>query len=129
MGRVMTPTMALVVRREEEISKFKPVAHYAVKEIFANNFGEIPATWQVSDKVASLDSEGRLLDKKVAEDFLTRLNVLVVRQGKIIRIEEKNKRENQRLPYLPENQFADSKEMLGHLKDLPNFSELKLGCY
>ena len=26
--------------------------------------------------------------------------------------------------YLPENQFADSKEILGHLKDLPNFSEL-----
>ena len=26
--------------------------------------------------------------------------------------------------YLPENQFAGSKEILGHLKDLPNFSEL-----
>ena len=89
VGRVMTPTMALVVRREEEISKFKPVTHYAVKAIFANNFGEIPTTWQMSDNIASLDSEGRLLDKKVAEDFLTRLNTLVGRQGKIIRVEEK----------------------------------------
>ncbi|MBR3050801.1 MAG: DNA topoisomerase III [Selenomonadaceae bacterium] len=166
VGRVMTPTMALVVRREEELSKFKPVTHYAVKAIFANNFGEIPATWQVSDKVASVDSEGRLLDKKVAEDFLARLNSLVGRQGKIIRVEEKKKTENQRLPYslstlqieagkrygyspqtvldtmqslyekklttyprsdceyLPENQFADSKDILEHLKDLPNFSEL-----
>ena len=166
IGRVMTPTMALVVCREEEISKFKPITHYALKANFANNFGEIPATWQMSDKVASLDSEGRLLDKKVAENFLTRLNSLVGTQGKIIRIEEKKKRENQRLPYslstlqieagkrygyspqtvldaiqmlyekklttyprsdceyLPENQFADSKEILGHLKDLPNFNKL-----
>lgn len=165
VGRVMTPTMALVVHREEEIKNFKPVTHYAVKAIFANNFGEIPAVWQMSDKGLSLDSEGRLLDKKVAEDFLARLNALVGTQGKIISVEEKSKTENQRLPYslstlqieagkrygyspqtvldtmqtlyekklttyprsdceyLPENQFADSKEILGHLKDLPNFSE------
>lgn len=165
VGRVMTPTMALVVHREEEIKNFKPVTHYAVKAIFANNFGEIPAVWQMPDKGLSLDSEGRLLDKKVAEDFLARLNALVGTQGKIISVEEKSKTENQRLPYslstlqieagkrygyspqtvldtmqtlyekklttyprsdceyLPENQFADSKEILGHLKDLPNFSE------
>ena len=166
VGRVMTPTMALVVRREDEIAKFKPVTHYAVKAIFANKDEEILATWQMSDNVASLDSEGRLLDKKVAENFLARLNTLVGTLGKVLRVEEKNKTESQRLPYslstlqieagkrynytpqtvldtmqslyekklttyprsdceyLPENQFADSKEILGHLKDLPNFSEL-----
>ena len=166
VGRVMTPTMALVVRREEEIAKFKPVTHYAVKAIFANSLGEISSTWQMSDKIPSLDSEGRLLDKKVAENLLARLNTLVGTQGKIVRVEEKRKTENQRLPYslstlqieagkrygyspqtvldtmqtlyekklttyprsdceyLPENQFADSKEILGHLKDLPGFSEL-----
>ena len=42
VGRVMTPTMALVVHREEEIKNFKSVTHYAVKAIFANNIGEIP---------------------------------------------------------------------------------------
>jgi len=166
VGRVMTPTMALVVRREDEIGKFKPVTYYAVKAIFANKVGEIPATWQMSDNAPSLDSEGRLLDKKVAENLLARLNALVGMQGKIIRVKEKIKTENQRLPYslstlqieagkrygyspqtvldtmqtlyekklttyprsdceyLPENQFADSKEILGHLKDLPDFSDL-----
>ena len=99
VGRVMTPTMTLVVRREDEIAKFKPVTHYAVKAIFSNNVGEIPTTWQMSDNVPSLDSEGRLLDKKVAENLLARLNALVGTQGKIIRVEEKNKTENQRLPY------------------------------
>ena len=167
VGRVMTPTMALVVRREEEIAKFKPVTHYAVKAIFKNNFGEIPAIWQISDKIPSLDNEGRLLDKKVAEDFIQKLS-FSVGNGKITKIEEKNKVENQRLPYslsslqiesgkrygyspqivldtmqslyekklttyprsdceyLPENQYAESKEILEHLKELPNkeFAEL-----
>ena len=168
VGRVMTPTMALVVHREEEINNFKPVTHYAVKAIFANNLGEIPAVWQMSDNIASLDSEGRLLDKKVAENLLARLNALDGTQGKIICVEEKSKTENQRLPYslstlqieagkrygyspqtvldtmqmlyekklttyprsdceyLPENQYSDVKEILGHLKELPNkeFAEL-----
>ena len=161
VGRVMTPTMALVVRREEEIKKFKSVTYYVVKAIFLNNHGEIPTTWQMSDTVASLDSEGRLLDLKVAEKLIEKLNDLS-NQGKIISVEEKNKTEQQRLPYslstlqieagkrygyspqivldtmqtlyekklttyprsdceyLPENQFADSKEILGHLQELPN---------
>lgn len=98
VGRVMTPTMALVVRREEEIKNFKSVTYYVVKAIFLNNHGEIPTTWQMSDAVASLDSEGRLLDLKVAEKLIEKLNDLS-NQGKIISVEEKNKTEQQRLPY------------------------------
>lgn len=98
VGRVMTPTMALVVRREEEIANFQPVTHYAVKAIFKNVFGEIPATWQMLDKIQNLDSEGRLLDKKVAEIFLDRFNSFG-EQGRIVGVEEKNKSESQRLPY------------------------------
>ena len=162
VGRVMTPTMALVVRRDEEITKFKPVTHYAIKVIFENEIGEIPATWQMTDKVPNLDSEGRLLDLKTAEKFLEKFKSTSATQGKIISVEEKNKSELQRLPYslstlqieggkkygyspqtvldtmqslyekklttyprsdceyLPENQFADVTEILGHLKSLPN---------
>ena len=160
VGRVMTPTMALVVRRDEEIAKFKQLTHYSVKVIFKNALGEIPTTWQMSDTVPNLDSEGRLLDLKTAEKFLEKFNEKSATQGKIIRVEEKNKSELQRLPYslstlqieggkkygyspqtvldtmqslyekklttyprsdceyLPENQFADVAEILGHLKSL-----------
>ena len=169
VGRVMTPTMALVVHREEEIKNFKPVTHYAVKAIFANNIGEIPTIWQMSDTVSELDNEGRLLNASIAESFVKKLNDLPKgTQGKVISIEEKNKSESQRLPYslsrlqieagkrygyspqivldtmqtlyekklttyprsdceyLPENQYSDVKDILGHLKDLPNkeFTEL-----
>ncbi len=99
IGRVMTPTMFLVVRREEEIAKFKPITHYAVKAIFSNKFGEIPTIWQMSEKVPNLDNAGRLLNRKIAEKFLAKLNSINGKQGKIIQIEEKNKVENQRLPY------------------------------
>lgn len=154
----MTPTMALVVRRDEEISKFKPITHYAVKVIFENQFGEIPATWQMSDKVQNLDSEERLFDLKTAEKFQS----TSATQEEIISVEEKNISELLRLPYslstlqieggkkygyspqvvldtmqslyekklttyprsdceyLPENQFADVAEILGHLPTLQN---------
>ena len=168
VGRVMTPTMALVVHRDEEIAKFKPVTHYTVKVIFENELGEIPTTWQMTDKVPNLDSEGRLLDLKTAEEFLKKFNEKSTTQGKIISVEEKNKSELQRLPYslstlqieagkkygytpqivldtmqslyekkfttyprsdceyLPENQFADVAEILGHLKMLPDEEFLAL---
>ena len=164
----MTPTMALVVRRDEEIAKFKAVTHYAVKVIFENELGKIPAIWQMTDKVPNLDSEGRLLNLKTAEKFLDKFNEMSATQGKIISVEEKSKSEPRRLPYslstlqvevgkkygytpqtvldtmqtlyekklttypcsdceyLPENQFADVAEILGHLKSLldEEFSEL-----
>ena len=100
VGRVMTPTMALVARRDEEISKFKAVTHYAVKVNFANKYGEIPTIWQMSEKVPNLDIEGRLLEKNYAEELVQKLNsVSAGTFGKIIDIEEKTKQENQRLPY------------------------------
>ena len=100
VGRVMTPTMALVVRRDEEISKFKPVTHYAVKVNFKNQYGEIPTIWQMSENVPNLDSEGRLLNLNYAEELVQKLSSASAESfGKIIEVEEKNKQENQRLPY------------------------------
>jgi DNA topoisomerase-3 len=54
----------------------------------------------MSEKVPNLDSEGRLLDKNFAEKFVQKLNSVSAENfGKIIEVEEKNKQENQRLPY------------------------------
>ena len=114
IGRVMTPTMALVVRREEEIANFNPVTHYLVKTNFSSNFGEIVAIWQMTDKVLNLDREGRLLNRKVAEDFLAKLNSVGDKQGRIIRVEEKNKVENQRLPYSLSNLQIEAGKIYGY---------------
>ena len=134
VGRVMTPTMALVVRRDEEIKNFKPVTHFSIQTIFKNNFGEIPATWQMSEKISNLDSEGRLLDKKIAENFLEKFNSESKNFGKIISIEEKNKIESQRLPYSLSTLQIEAGKKFGYspqivLDTMQNLYEKKLTTY
>ena len=134
VGRVMTPTMALVVRRDEEIKNFKPVTHFSIQAIFKNNFGEIPATWQMSEKISKLDSEGRLLDKKIAEKFFEKFNSESKNFGKIISVEEKNKIESQRLPYSLSTLQIESGKKFGYspqivLDTMQNLYEKKLTTY
>ena len=134
VGRVMTPTMALVVRRDEEIKNFKPVTHYSVQAIFENNFGKISATWQISEKISNLDSEGRLLDKKIAEDFLEKFNSESKNSGKIISLEEKSKIESQRLPYSLSSLQIESGKKFDYspqivLDTMQNLYEKKLTTY
>ena len=134
VGRVMTPTMALVVRRDEEIKNFKPVTHFAIQAIFKNTFGEIPATWQMSEKISNLDSEGRLLNKKIAEIFLDKFNSESKNLGKIISVEEKNKMESQRLPYSLSTLQIEAGKKFGYspqivLDTMQNLYEKKLTTY
>ncbi|MDD3898496.1 MAG: DNA topoisomerase, partial [Syntrophomonadaceae bacterium] len=39
-GRVQTPTLALIVQREEEINKFKPVNYWTIRANFGDYFGD-----------------------------------------------------------------------------------------
>lgn len=67
IGRVKTPTLSLVVRREREIENFKPVDYYNIKATFLHENGSFQAQWKPRDTQAGLDSENRLVDKAVAE--------------------------------------------------------------
>lgn len=70
MGRVQTPTLALIVDREDEIRRFKPV-NYFTPFIRLATSPEFKAAWSPDkDKDARLDSEGRLLDRKVADGIV-----------------------------------------------------------
>lgn len=73
IGRVKTPTLALVVRREREISKFTPVEHYGFRGTFNHANGEFTAVWKAQDIQAGLDPEGRLIDRNIAGDLKKRL--------------------------------------------------------
>lgn len=67
VGRVQTPTTALVVNREKEIRAFKPVDYYTPFIDLATAPG-FKAAWSPDkDKDARLDHEGRLLDRKTAD--------------------------------------------------------------
>ena len=100
VGRVMTPTMALVVRREEEIKNFHPVKYFTVGVMFHHEMGNIPALWQMPEDAEGLDSEGRLIDRSVADTLLKKLqDAPKGTRGKILSVEEKKQQEGQRLPY------------------------------
>ena len=100
VGRVQTPTMALVVRRENEINNFHPVTYYQVQIDWQHENGLIPTTWQPQDNVNGLDSEGRLLDRSTADSLFSKIKTVAgYSKAKISNVEQKNKQEAQRLPY------------------------------
>lgn len=67
IGRVQTPTLALIVMREKEIRGFKPVDYFTPFIQLATS-PVFKASWSPDkEKDPRLDSEGRLLDKKIAQ--------------------------------------------------------------
>lgn len=70
LGRVQTPTLALIVNREKEIRSFKPV-NYFTPFIKLATSPEFRAGWSPDkEKDPRLDSEGRLLDRKIADGIV-----------------------------------------------------------
>ncbi len=74
VGRVKTPTLALVVRREREIAGFTPEEYYLVKARFAAADGEFVAKWKPAPDAPGLDSENRLRQQYLAEELAVRLD-------------------------------------------------------
>ena len=101
VGRVQTPTLALVVRREEEIQHFKPTTHYALQVIWQHENGQIPTSLKFKPDMEGLDSENRLLSKEIAEGLLSKIESAANHGdgAQIITVEQKKKQEGQRLPY------------------------------
>lgn len=54
-GRVQTPTLALIVRREEEIKAFKPRDYYNVRAAFQTPNGSFSALWKNDKKLSAID--------------------------------------------------------------------------
>ena len=99
VGRVQTPTMALVVRREQQIKNFHPVTHYALQVDWKHERGIIPSVWQPRDDVQGMDDENRLLDQSVADALLRKLQSEAPATAKIVSLEQQEKKEQPRLPY------------------------------
>lgn len=98
IGRVKTPTLALVVRRERELQNFKPVDYFIIKAVFAHQNGEFITTWKPQDTQKGLDSENRLLDENIAKALIAKF-ASKTEQGKIITYQKAQKKEAQRLPF------------------------------
>ena len=70
VGRVQTPTLALVVRRDAEIESFKPTQFHVPVVTFRHSNGDYAATWQAPDGAPGLDTEGRLIDAARADAII-----------------------------------------------------------
>jgi len=97
IGRVKTPTLALVVRREREIENFKQVEYFTVKADFEQADTVFTAYWKPKEEQAGLDTEGRLADKTIAKDLLERIQG-TNKPAVVISCETTEKKELQRLP-------------------------------
>ena len=96
IGRVKTPTLALVVRRERELADFKSVDYFTVKILYTHENGTFWATWQPKDEQKGLDPDGRLINKDVAESLVQGLSASP--SGIIKSVTKSKKKDPQRLP-------------------------------
>ena len=96
IGRVKTPTLALVVRREREIVDFTPEEYYVVHARFAAAEGELTVKWKPGPDQVGVDSENRLRQKYIAQDLAERLAAAPT--GVISAHSKRKKKENAPLP-------------------------------
>ena len=96
VGRVQTPTLALIVGRDLEIENFKPKDYYVVRGQFNHANGAFWATWKPKEGMDGLDEEGRLLDKKIADSIAAKVQK---KPATVKSFETKDGRQPAPLPY------------------------------
>ena len=70
MGRVQTPTLALVVNRDREIAAFTPIDYLVLQATLQHDVGTFSAIFKPSETQPGLDSEGRLVDGATAQGIM-----------------------------------------------------------
>jgi DNA topoisomerase-3 len=75
VGRVQTPTLALVVARDLEIERFKPVTYFVpVLDLITDHGERFRASWVGTEDAGEFarhfDPEGRLLNEQVAQGIV-----------------------------------------------------------
>ena len=96
IGRVQTPTLALVVHRDLAIERFAARDYFEVRARIRHERGTFSALWKPSDPSGpGFDEEGRLTDRRQAEA----LSLKGKGAGKISRYEKKEESKSAPLPY------------------------------
>lgn len=95
VGRVQTPTLALVVKRDYDIENFDKHVFYEVKAEFKTDSGNFTAVWKPNPDQAGLDEKGRIIKPDVIEKLKEKL------KGKTGRITKSEKKRSQTQPPMP----------------------------
>ena len=97
VGRVQTPTLAIVVEREERIRKFKPRAYFEVKASFQAKAGTYEGRWFDPAFQKSADADARA--ERIWDEAKAR-SIVDACRGKAGRVEEESKPSSQASPAL-----------------------------
>lgn len=95
VGRVQTPVLGLVVRRDAEIRDFTPRPFFVLWADLAVAHGELRAWWAPGEH-HPLDDQGRLLAREPAATLAERLPGA---EGRLVALETQQKRQAAPLPY------------------------------
>ncbi|MHB1567471.1 MAG: DNA topoisomerase 3 [Acidiferrobacter sp.] len=96
VGRVQTPTLALVVRRDIEIEAFVPTQFYVPTTQFHHANGEYKAVWKAPADFVGIDAEGRLTSLPTAQDII---KAVAGKQGQVLSFESQDGQEGPPLPF------------------------------
>ncbi|WP_406732867.1 DNA topoisomerase III [Vibrio scophthalmi] len=101
VGRVQTPVLGLVVRRDEEIENFIPRDYFSLHALipYQGESGgfDIRAKWQPSEACQPWqDEEGRVLNRKLVENVAARI---INQPATVIESEQKQTKQTAPLPY------------------------------
>jgi DNA topoisomerase-3 len=112
VGRVQTPLLGLIVRRDSEVDAFQPRTYFVVTAGVRWCAGTFMATWQAPPGAtpSAVDAHGRL----VSRDHAAAIKASVEgQQGTVVRCTRENRSEGPALPYcLPDLQM-DAGRRLG----------------
>ncbi|MCK7634249.1 MULTISPECIES: DNA topoisomerase III [unclassified Shewanella] len=98
VGRVQTPLLGLVVRRDEEIANFQSKPFYEVLAHLAMDKQEtFSAKWQPSEAcLPYMDEEGRVLARGLAQNVVSRISD---KPALVTQLVAKDKKQHPPLPY------------------------------
>ena len=110
VGRVQTPLLGLIVRRDIEIEAFKPRPYYLVRAAVRSTGGGFSSTWQPpADAAGIVDEAGRLVSRPHALALQKRV---AGQRGQVMRCLRETKSEPPPLPYsLPDLQIDAGKRL------------------
>lgn len=101
VGRVKTPTLAIIVRREREINDFSPVNHFGIDAVLSTTSvlsTIFSAKWQIPENSQGVDKEGRLIDEAAAQRVLLQFKQSAGTLGTIASCSTEKKEEAAPLP-------------------------------
>lgn len=112
VGRVQTPLLGLVVRRDKEIASFVSRPFYEVlAHLSTQDNDAFTAKWQPSEACRPyMDEDGRVLARRLAENVVARISQ---QPATVVDLQSKDKRQAAPLPYNLSSLQIDASKRFG----------------